>query len=116
MPDALRIWKDSKARRANVPIKTEAVQAVVDSSAPPSSGDKRDKGSTVKTSSSLTDPAPGARETRRVETAVYTAVPGVGRDEMTLEQTRRAEKLEARVQGDREELYRVRAEHGARLV
>lgn len=113
MPGAMKIWKDSRARRANVPLKTEAVSAVVDSTTP-EAGHKRGKELLVTNSSGQTAPRP--KETRKAETAVYTASPAVARDEVTPEQTRRAEKLEERLQGDREGLYRAWAEKGTRLV
>lgn len=113
MPGAMKIWKDSQARRANVPLKTEAVSAVVDSTVP-ETRDKRGKESFVTKPSAETAPRP--KKTRKAETAVYTASPAVARSEVTPEQTGRAEKLEERMQGDREGLYRAWAENGTRLV
>lgn len=103
MPGALKIYKDSKARRKNVPIKTEAVGAVVESSVPEKETQRN--GSSGKASSRETESKIPKKE--KVGTAVYTASPAIAPEEVTPEQTQRAEVLEERIQGDRERIYRI---------
>ncbi|KAJ9114480.1 hypothetical protein QFC20_001353 [Naganishia adeliensis] len=88
LPSAMKIWKDARAKRKNVPIKTE--KAVVDTARPPEVTDKSENAS---------------KSSTRAETAVYTSSPAISREQVTPAQTSRAEALTQEVMQDREELY-----------
>lgn len=84
----MKIWKDARAKRKNVPIKTE--KAVVDTARTPEVTDKSENAS---------------KSSTRAETAVYTSSPAISREQVTPAQTSRAEALTQEVKQDREELY-----------
>jgi hypothetical protein len=112
MPGALKIYKDSVARRKNVPVKMEAVETVVESAIP----EGKKSGGLIKQQASGESVKEKEPETKQVETAVYTASPAISPEQITSEQTRRAEVLGERVQGDREKMYRTWAGDSARYV
>lgn len=84
----MKIWKDARAKRKNIPIKTE--KAIVDTA----------RGSEVPAKREDTSKA-----STRDETAVYTSSPTISREHVTPAQTTRAEALTQDIKHDREELY-----------
>lgn len=117
LPSAMKIYKDTRARRKNVPVKTEGVKVVVENVAPDVTPVGTGERKAVPSIPSAPPPRKTAPRSRtHTEAAVYTTSPAISREQVTPEKTTRAEALSRDVQGERDELYRRWSEGSVRFV
>ncbi|KAJ9117118.1 hypothetical protein QFC24_006577 [Naganishia onofrii] len=100
LPNAMKIYKESQARRKVVPIKTESVTATIDTTSAAST--KAQKGST-RALAKATAPIPNSDGKK--ETALYTTSPAIAREAITPEKTRRVEEVTDELGKERERMY-----------
>ncbi|KAJ9095689.1 hypothetical protein QFC21_005561 [Naganishia friedmannii] len=100
LPNAMKIYKESQARRKVVPIKTESVTATIETQ--PAASLKPTKNSTGSLSKDTTTTIPNGG---KKETALYTTSPAIAREAITPDKTRRAEEMSEELGRERERMY-----------
>ncbi|KAJ9114727.1 hypothetical protein QFC22_005603 [Naganishia vaughanmartiniae] len=100
MPNAMKIYKESQARRKAVPIKTESITATIDTK--PAVSTKAQENHIPAVAKKTAAPSSG---NGKKDTALYTTSPAISREAITPEKTRRAEELSEELGKERERMY-----------